>query len=139
VNKKVYLFGALDAQTDRLLAGFWARKDSDAFVEFLRDLLQHIPHGQLHLILDNYGVHKSRTTRAFLDSPEAQRITLVFLPTYAPWLNRIEMTWRHLKARAATNQWRDTLDLVQDAFCKTMTDMGATTLRRATALPTSKD
>jgi transposase len=139
VNEKVYLFGALDAQSDRLLAGFWARKDSDAFVEFLRDLLHHIPHGQLCLILDNYIIHHSARTHRFLASPEAQRITLVFLPTYAPWLNRIEMTWRHLKARAATNQWRDTLDLVQDAFCQTMNAMGATTLRRATALPTSKD
>ena len=137
-NAKVYLFGALDAHTQRLSAGFWARKNSAAFVDFLRDLLSLIPQGRLYLVLDNYIVHKSNQTRHFL-ATEGQRISLVFLPTYSPWLNRIEITWRFLKGHAATNQWRDSLDQLQDAFFRTMTNMGAVTLRRAHASPISKE
>ena len=59
-NQKVYLFGALEAHTGQLYAGFWSRKNSVAFVDFLRELLTVIPDQPLHLILDNYGVHKSR-------------------------------------------------------------------------------
>jgi hypothetical protein len=140
-NAKVYLFGALEAQSDQLYAGFWARRNTAAFAEFLRDLQHAIPHGRLYIVLDNYGVHKSRATCHFL-ATEGQRITLVLLPTYSPWLNRIEMTWRLLKGRAATNQWRDSLDHVQHAFLRTTMGalgIGAVTLRRPHTLHTSKD
>ena len=60
-------------------------------MDFLRALLETIPQGPIYLILDNYGVHKSKRTRRFL-ARYGQRIGLVFLPTYSPWLNRIEDT-----------------------------------------------
>ena len=108
-NQKVYLFGALEAHCEKLYVGCWPRKDSPAFVEFLQALLAALPPGPIYLILDNYGVHKSKRTREFL-AGEGKRIHLVFLPTYAPWLNRIEITWRLVKAQAGTNAWRDTLE-----------------------------
>jgi transposase len=77
-------------------------------VEFLQALLAALPPGPSYLSLDNYGVHKSRRPREFL-AGQGKRIHLVFLPTYAPWLNRIEATWRLVKAQAGTNAWRDTL------------------------------
>jgi len=124
-NRKAYLFGALDAHSDRLYAGFWTRKNSDAFVEFLRALLASIPDRQIYLILDNYGVHKSRKTRAFLASERGRRLTVVFLPTYSPWLNPIEASWRLIKGRAGTNRWRDSLGQVVRDFSATMTQLGA--------------
>jgi len=104
--------------------GFWPRKDSTAFVAFLQVLLQAIPRGPIYLILDNYSVHKSKLTRDFLAGP-GRRLRFVFLPTYAPWLNRIEDTWRLAKGRAATNAWRDTLDAAEDAYSATLQQMGA--------------
>ena len=83
-NPKVYLCGALDAHSGRLCAGLWPRKHSAAFVDFLRGLLAALPQGPLHLILDNYGVHKSRCTQAFL-AGAGRRLTLHFLPTYSPF------------------------------------------------------
>ena len=130
-NQKVYLFGALDAHNDRLYVDFWERKDSDAFVEFLQALLRAIPRKPLYLILDNYIVHHSRKTREFLKTRAAQRLHFVFLPTYSPWLNRIEMTWRFVKGRAGTNQWRDDLEQTRNDYLETMTDNGARTLRSA--------
>ncbi len=124
-NQKIYLFGALDAHSRKLYAGFWDRKNSIAFVEFLRALLAAIPRTTIYLVLDNYGVHKSRATRAFLASDEAHRLHIVFLPTYSPWLNPIERTWNTIKGRAATNKWRDSLHQLANDFTATMTQMGA--------------
>jgi transposase len=121
-NQKVYLFGALDAHSGQLYAGFWGRKDSAAFVDFLGELLAAIPGGAIHLILDNYGVHKSRRTREFLEGA-GRRITLHFLPTYSPWLNRIETTWRVVKGRAGTNAWRDDLDQLTADYHATLRAM----------------
>ncbi len=130
-NHKVYLFGALDAHDNRLYVDFWDRKDSDAFLEFLKALLRAIPRKRLYLILDNYIVHHSLKTQAFLKTRAARRLHFVFLPTYSPWLNRIEMTWRFVKARAGTNQWRDTLEQTRNDYLDTMIHMGANTLRTA--------
>ena len=123
-NQKVYLLGARDAHSGKLYTGFWPRKNSAAFVDFLRALLAAIPQGPIYLILDNYGVHKSKRTRQFL-ARYGQRIRLVFLPTYSPWLNRIEETWRIVKAHAATNTWRDTLDHLTADYQATLAAMDA--------------
>jgi len=103
-NQRVYLSGALDAHADQLHVGFWPRKNSDAFIEFLRSLLRDIADDTIHLVLDNYGVHKSKRTCAFLASEDGRRIKPIFLPTYSPWLSPIEITWRIVKGRAATNR-----------------------------------
>ena len=52
-NQKVYLFGALDAHRGKLYAGFGPRKNTVAFVDFLRALLAAIPQGPIYLIVDN--------------------------------------------------------------------------------------
>lgn len=126
-NRKIYLFGALDAHSHKLYVGFWDRKNSEALVAFLRALLAAIPDVTIYLILDNYGVHKSRMTQTFLGSDEARRLRVVFLPTYSPWLNPIERTWNLIKGRAATNQWRDSLDRLATDFIATMKQLGAHT------------
>jgi transposase len=69
-------------------------------------------------------VHTSRRTREFL-SREGARIRLTFLPTYAPWLNRIEATWRLVKAQAGTNAWRDTLAQLTADYQATLTALEA--------------
>lgn len=137
-NQKVYLFGARDAHSHQLLAGFWPRKDSAAFVEFLRGLLEAIPRGPIYLIVDNYSVHKSKLTRAFL-ARQGQRLHLVFLPTYSPWLNRIEDTWRVLKAQAGTNAWRDDLAQAEADYTATLQQSGALLLHHCHAYTKSEE
>lgn len=137
-NARSYLFGARDAHTDELLMGFWPRKDSQAFVEFLRAVLRAIPQGPIYVILDNYSVHKSKLTRQFL-ATEGWRFRFVFLPTYSPWLNRIEDTWRIAKGRAGTNAWRDTLVQAEAQYTDTLTHMGARLLHSAYAYSDSEE
>lgn len=48
----------------------------------------------LYVVLDNWPTHKLPEVLA---ACAEQRLTLVFLPTYASWLNPIEKLWRWLK------------------------------------------
>lgn len=67
----------------------------DLFVTFLRRLMR----GQrkpLHLILDNLPAHKTRAVNAYVASLKG-KLTLHFLPGYAPELNPDELVWSHAK------------------------------------------
>ncbi|WP_415668782.1 transposase, partial [Xenorhabdus nematophila] len=55
----------------------------------------------LSVILDNYGIHKSKKVRAWLlNNPT---VTLLFLPVYSPWLNKIERLWQSLHETVTRN------------------------------------
>jgi transposase len=91
------------------------RKDSRLFVALLGRLLREYPDTRaVHVILDNYGIHASRMTRAWL-ARHGQRIRLHFLPPYCPDDNRIERrVWREMHANVTTNhEYRTIQDLME--------------------------
>ena len=49
---------------------------------------------RIYLVQDNWPVHKSPTV---LDAAQDNQLTLLFLPTYASWLNPIEKLWRWVR------------------------------------------
>jgi len=53
---------------------------------------------QLTIAWDNWPIHKHVQVEAVAAE---QRITLLYVPTYAPWTNPIEKLWRWLKAGIA--------------------------------------
>jgi len=86
---------ALDVQTGRLFA--WQRFafSADIFLRFLRALAATYPHAQqVFVVLDNWPLHfLPRVTRGLQDT----NLTLLRLPTYAPWTNPVEKVWLRLK------------------------------------------
>lgn len=61
---------------------------------FLRELLKHL-RGKIIVVWDNGSMHKGDAMRQLLkDYP---RLTLEWLPPYAPELNPVEQLWSHLK------------------------------------------
>lgn len=46
------------------------------------------------VVMDNLNMHKSLATRRLIESAGA---TPIYLPTYSPELNPIELLWAHLK------------------------------------------
>src|SRR5262249_13345868 len=81
------------------------RKTSHLFLDLLDRLLRAYPEaGRLHLILDNYRIHKSEVVQAALGGYLAGRIELHFLPPYCPDDNRIERVWQDLHANVTPNQ-----------------------------------
>jgi hypothetical protein len=93
-NTRHRLCGALDAVTGRVTATSGAKTTLAHLRRFLRRLRAAHPVGHLWLVWDNWPVHAHPAVRA-----EAAKlgILLLWLPTYAPWLNPIEKLWRALR------------------------------------------
>jgi transposase len=83
------LFAALNAATGEVLGECHARHRSVEFRKFLDRIDQAVP-AQLavHLIVDNYGTHKTALIRRWL--AKRPRFQLHFTPTGASWLNLVE-------------------------------------------------
>jgi transposase len=84
------LYAALNTRTGRVLGTPVDRHNSAAFVAFLESLLASVhSQNEVHVILDNLSVHKSRHVQRFLaDHP---RLHFHFTPTYSSWLNQVEI------------------------------------------------
>lgn len=108
-NRKAYLAGALDVRSGRLVAVEGDRKTARLFIDLLEELLRRHPTARrIHLVLDNYGIHHSRQTKAWLRD-RGQRVRLHFLPPYSPNDNAIERVWQDLHANVTRNHTRRTL------------------------------
>lgn len=108
-NVKRYLAGAKDVRTGRVHWVVGTRKRSSLFIELLEHLLRTYPSAKvIHVILDNYIIHKSRQTMlALVNMP---RIRLHFLPPYCPSFNPIERVWLDLHAEVTRNHRCPTIE-----------------------------
>jgi transposase len=114
-NEKFYLAGALDVRTGRLHTTGAARKNMALFCQLLWLLASRYRHAQrIHLIVDNYGIHKARRTRKVL-AALGGRVVLHFLPPYCPDANRIERVWQDLHANVTRNHRCKTMVRLLDA------------------------
>lgn len=69
--------------------------NGELFVELLKKMM-HRRRKPVHLILDSLPAHKRVLVRDYVASTEG-RLTLHFLPGYAPDLNPDELVWSHVK------------------------------------------
>jgi transposase len=91
----LWVFGALEPQTGQVLTMTAQRRRGVDFIAFLDLLLSQWPDGKLILIMDNLNVHKMLDVRLWALAHE--RVSFLFQPTYAPWLNLIEPWWKTLR------------------------------------------
>jgi len=83
------LFAALDAKTGKVLGGLHRRHRSIEFRKFLDGIEAAVPAGlDVHLILDNYGTHKTALIRRWLAKRPHYQVH--FTPTSASWINLVE-------------------------------------------------
>ena len=83
------LFAALDVATGKVIGQLKRRHRSVEFLQFLKAIDAAVPSGQdIHLIMDNYGTHKTQAVRAWLST--RPRYHVHFTPTSASWLNLVE-------------------------------------------------
>jgi transposase len=59
-------------------------------------LLDKHPTGTVYVAWDNSNTHEDEEVEVVLRAA-AGRLVLLYLPTYSPWLNPIEMLWRHFR------------------------------------------
>ncbi len=80
--------------------GFWfaiysGALNGDQFVALLRRMMKG-RRRPIHLVLDGLPAHKARCVRDYVDSMKG-KLTLHFLPGYAPDLNPDELVWSYAK------------------------------------------
>jgi len=101
-NIKYYIAGALNSRTGRILYSHGTRKNSALFVDLLRVLNNAYRRARrIHVILDNYVIHKSQATHKALET--LPRIQLHFLPPYSPEHNPIERLWKQMHDNVTRN------------------------------------
>jgi transposase len=101
-NQKRYIAGAHDPRAETMVYVEGKRKVSWLFVDLLRALARFYRNARrIHLILDNYGIHKSRVVQTVLRS--LTKIRLHFLPPYCSNENKIERQWLDLHANVTRN------------------------------------
>lgn len=101
-NRKGYIAGALEHQTGEMVYIEGPRKNSDLFIGLVEGLAEFYPDHTLHIVLDNYIIHKSKKTLAAIARFDG-RVKLQFLPSYSPEHNPIEMIWKEMHACVTRN------------------------------------
>lgn len=92
------LFAALDVATGNVIGELHRRHRSKEFLAFLRTIDVNVPPGSdVHLVMDNYGTHKTPSVRGWL--ARHPRFHVHFTPTSASWLNLVERWFALLSER----------------------------------------
>lgn len=89
------LFAALNVKTSNVVTAFHRRHRSVEFRHFLDAVEAAVPRKlTVHLIMDNYGTHKTALIRNWL--AKRPRFHVHFTPTYGSWLNLVERWFAEL-------------------------------------------
>jgi putative transposase len=96
-----YGIGAVNDHTGETVVRFARRKRRKAIAALLEALVTKHPTGTIYVAWDNADAHEDDEVEAVVRAA-AGRLVLRYLPTYSPWLNPIEMLWRHFR-RAVTH------------------------------------
>jgi transposase len=97
-NGTTTLFAALNVLDGKVIGRNMQRHRHQEFIRFLNAVEREVPEGKaIHVILDNYAVHKHAKVRAWL--ARHPRWTFHFTPTSASWLNAVEGFFAKLTRR----------------------------------------
>jgi transposase len=91
-----YGLGAVNYHTGETVILFKRRKRRREVAELLQALVDKHPTGTVYVAWDNADTHEDDEIEAVVRGA-AGRLVLLYLPTYSPWLNPIEMLWRHFR------------------------------------------
>lgn len=80
-------------------------------VRFLTHVLRHV-RGEIVVVLDNAGIHRAKVVQAFVARHE--RLSMEYLPPYAPELNPIELVWAYVKRTVLGNFCARTVEALKD-------------------------
>lgn len=93
---KYYGIGAVNYHTGQTVVITRKRKRRREIAELLSLLLERHPTGTVYVAWDNATTHADDDVEAVVRAA-AGRLVLLYLPTYSPWLNPIEMLWRQFR------------------------------------------
>ena len=107
------LFAALDVATGEVLTKCKRRHRHQEFLSFLRAIDRNVaPAIDVHLVMDNYATHKHAKVKAWL--AQRPRYHVHYTPTYASWLNQVEIWFGIISRRAIKRgSFRNVTELVR--------------------------
>src|SRR3989442_1265308 len=89
------LFAALNVKTSRVISQLHRRHRSVEFRKFLDTIeAEAPPHFDVHIIMDNYGTHKTPLIRRWF--AKRPRFHVHYTPTYGSWINLVERWFAEL-------------------------------------------
>jgi len=116
---KRYGLGAVNYHTGETVVLFRRRKRRREVAELLQALVDKQPTGTIYVAWDNADTHEDDEVEAVLRAA-AGRLVLLYLPTYSPWLNPIEMLWRPFRREVTHCELFETVEALlraaQDFF-----------------------
>ena len=90
------------------------RKRRLEVAELLQTLVDKHSTGTIYVAWDNASTHQDDEVEAVVRAA-AGRLVLLYLPTYSPWLNPIEMLWRHFRREVTHCEIFETVKLLIEA------------------------
>ena len=88
-NGTVALIAALAVHSGEVTGQTIESNNAENFLKFLKKLDRTYRNKTLHIVVDNLSIHKNKIVKQWLDGK--RKIKLHFTPTYASWLNQIEI------------------------------------------------
>lgn len=111
-----YGLGAVNYHTGETVVIIRRRKRRKEVAELLEALLEKHPQETIYVAWDNASTHQDEEIEAVVRGV-AGRLILLYLPTYSPWLNPIEMLWRHFRREVTHCELFQTLrDLISASY-----------------------
>jgi transposase len=109
-----YGLGAVNWHSGETVTLTRPRKRRREVAELLEALLAKHPRETVCVAWDNASTHEDDEVEAVLRGA-AGRLVLLYLPTYSPWLNPIEMLWRHYRREVTHCELFASLDALLEA------------------------
>jgi transposase len=93
------LFAALDIANGAVLAQCKPRHRHQEYLQFLKHIEQSVPQKlDIHIVVDNYATHKHAAIKRWLAAHDRWHVH--YTPTYASWLNQVEIWFNIITQRA---------------------------------------
>ena len=109
-----YGLGAVNWHTGETVVLTRQRKRRREIAEVLEALLAKHRAETVYVAWDNANTHEDAEVEAVLRGA-AGRLILLYLPTYSPWLNPIEMLWRHFRREVTHCELFDNIEALLGA------------------------
>ena len=105
---KRYGLGAVNYHTGETVVLFRRRKRRREVAELWQALVDKHPTGTISIVWDNADTHGDDEVEAVVRAA-AGRLVRLYVPTYSPWLNPIEMLWRQFRREVTHGELLTTL------------------------------
>ena len=106
--------GAVNYHTAETVVIIRKRKRRLEVAELLQTLVEKHSSGTIYVAWDNASTHQDDEVEAVIRAA-AGRLVLLYLPTYSPWLNPIEMLWRHFRREVTHCELFETVKVLIEA------------------------